>query len=110
MRWGVIFWRGALLIVIGCLAVLAVRFVSTPPIPAAAQAPEEQAEAPQPPAVNDLAPVGYTSALGYLPSGRKTTVIGGTTQGVRVYELEEYQGEYKVEDATEEPEGAGEKH
>jgi len=109
MRWEVILWRGALLILIGCLAVVVVRLVGTPPAPAAAQTPEEQAEAPKPPGINALAPAGYTSGLSYLSSGRKTTIIGGTTKGVKVYELEHYRGEYAVDDATAEPEGAGEK-
>jgi len=109
MRWGVILWRGALLVVIGCLAVLVVRFVSAPPAPAVAQPPEQQAdEAAPPPGVNALAPMGYTSSLGYISSGRKTTVVGGSTEGVRVYELQQYQGKYDVSDVTQEPEGAAE--
>ena len=108
MRWGVMLWRGALLVLTGCLAILVVRFVSSPPVPADAQVPAEQAEAPPPPpGVNALEPAGYTSGLGYLATGRKTTIIGGTTKGVRVYELEQYGGKYQVEDATQEPEDAG---
>ncbi|MGD8237156.1 MAG: hypothetical protein PVH68_01275 [Armatimonadota bacterium] len=109
MQWGAMLWRCALLILIGCLAVLVVRIAANPPPPAAAQAPEEQAEAPKGPGVNALAPVGYTSGLGYISAGRKTSVIGGTTEGVKVYELEKYRGEYEVQDATQEPEGADEK-
>jgi hypothetical protein len=56
--------------------------------------------------VNALAPMGYTSSLGYLSAGRKTTIIGGTTEGVHVYELDKYGIEYEVSDATEGAEDA----
>ena len=106
MQWRVILWRGVLLLAIGCLAVVLVRVLSGPPAPVVAQPPEKQAEAPPPPAVKALAPVGYISQLGYLAGGRKTTIIGGTAAGVRVYELEQYQGKYAVTDATQKPKGA----
>ena len=106
MQWRVILWRGALLVVIGCVAVLVVRLVAAPPAPAAAQSAEEQADAPQQPGVNALTPMGYTSSLGYLSVGRRTTIIGGTTEGVHVYELEKYGTEYEVSDATEGAENA----
>lgn len=85
----------------GTGGVLLWHLAVVPPQGAVAAAAEEEQEGLN---VNDLTVGRSAGPLGYLGRGRSSEVIAGTDEGVKVYQLREYQRQYEVRDATE---GAG---
>lgn len=96
-------WAAAVVLA-GAAGVLLWHMAVAPPQGVAATAADEEEAGPT---INDLTVGRPAGTLGYLASGRRSEVVAGTDEGVKVYELREYNRRYQVRDATEGAEGAG---
>ena len=102
-------WRDvalwALAVVLAGVAGLLIWHIAVaPPQGAVAAAAQEKQAGPK---INDVTVSHPAGGLGYLSTGRSSEVIAGTDEGVKVYELREYNRQYNVRDATQGAEGEG---
>ncbi|MFQ6132223.1 MAG: hypothetical protein ACE5R4_09320 [Armatimonadota bacterium] len=97
-------WAAAVMLA-AAAGVLAWHIAVAPSQGVAAVAAEEEEQGPN---INDVTVGRKAGTLGYLSSGRRSEVVAGTDEGVKVYQLREYRREYEVTDVTEGAEGASE--